>query len=666
MRKILLAALVCVFVTVNAKSQILKGIITDSTNNTPLMGASILIKGSKTIVQTDSLGRFKIKIDKTKKELIVNYIGYETKMIKIVKPKLLEVKLQKSSSSLDEVVVIGYGTVKRRDVTGSVTKAYYAASSSSSPSPVRTSESALAGRVSGIAITSSKSKSSRRDASLGTTESYKDEAASSIKKHLATVEKDKIKEPESDVNAGILTAGEINDFSKWVLWNDKSQEELRQHKKEWSICPSMRYSVMVQNEEGIAMVGKEVLLLDNQKDTIWKAQTDNVGKAELWANMFNEQYANDGKFSIVVNTGKDVYSIKRAKQFQDGINQITIKAPCKNVDIVEAAFVVDATGSMGDEINYLKVELNDVISKVKKNNPNFSLRLGSVFYRDINQGDEFVTRQSELTTDIANTINFIKMQNAGGGGDYPEAVDAGLDAAINNLKWSENALTKLIFLILDAPPHQTPDVIERMQKLTAKAAAMGIKIIPITSSGTDKTTEYLMRSLALSTNGTYVFLTDDSGVGDHHIAPTTDKYEVEKLNAVLIRLFNQYTSLVTCKKEMPKNELTNLRDTTKINGFIKADTTLKKNAKDTLINAQKAFSCSFFPNPTSGILNIAINGDVNEMFLTDISGKLLERYIVKGKKHLQVNIAQYPTGVYLMTYFGENNRPISGKIVLSK
>jgi len=58
-------------------------------------------------------------VDKTKKELIVSYIVYETKVINIDKPILLEVKLLKRSSSLDEVVVIEYAPVKKRDVTGS-------------------------------------------------------------------------------------------------------------------------------------------------------------------------------------------------------------------------------------------------------------------------------------------------------------------------------------------------------------------------------------------------------------------------------------------------------------------------------------------------------------------------------------------------------------------
>ncbi len=71
------------------------------------------------------------------------------------------------------------------------------------------------------------------------------------------------------------------------------------------------------------------------------------------------------------------------------------------------------------------------------------------------------------------------------------------------------------------------------------AAKKGITIIPLAASDTDKQTEYLMRTFALLTNGTYTFLTNDSGIGNNHIKPTIDSYEVEKLNDLLLRLILQ-------------------------------------------------------------------------------------------------------------------------------
>ena len=50
-----------------------------------------------------------------------------------------------------------------------------------------------------------------------------------------------------------------------------------------------------------------------------------------------------------------------------------------------------------------------------------------------------------------------------------------------------------------------------------------------------------MRFTAITTNGTYVFLTDDSGIGESHLVPTTGKYEVELLNELILRLIMKYT-----------------------------------------------------------------------------------------------------------------------------
>src|SRR5690606_6692027 len=113
------------------------------------------------------------------------------------------------------------------------------------------------------------------------------------------------------------------------------------------------------------------------------------------------------------------------------------------------------------------------------------------------------------------------------GGDTPEAVEVALDSAINHLSWSAEARARVIFLVLDAGPHITPDVRQRMKVLARQAAAKGIRIVPVAASGTDKATEYLRRSLALSTNGTYTHLSDHSGVGRAHMATTTDHFEVE-------------------------------------------------------------------------------------------------------------------------------------------
>ncbi len=119
--------------------------------------------------------------------------------------------------------------------------------------------------------------------------------------------------------------------------------------------------------------------------------------------------------------------------------------------------------------------------------------------------------------------------------------DAALRVAVDELQWSAQARTRIAFLLLDAPPHEDRQVMEEYRELVKSAAAKGIRIVPVTASGIDKATEFLMRQTAIATNGTYVFITNDSGIGNDHLEATVGDYEVEFLNDLLVRLVGEYT-----------------------------------------------------------------------------------------------------------------------------
>jgi hypothetical protein len=73
-------------------------------------------------------------------------------------------------------------------------------------------------------------------------------------------------------------------------------------------------------------------------------------------------------------------------------------------------------------------------------------------------------------------------------------------------------------------------------------------MIPVASSGIDKYTEYLLRNEAMMTGGTYVFLTNDSGIGGDHLEATVGETVVEYLNRLLVRLINEYHTGVAGEK----------------------------------------------------------------------------------------------------------------------
>ncbi|HEY8895198.1 MAG TPA: VWA domain-containing protein, partial [Niastella sp.] len=188
--------------------------------------------------------------------------------------------------------------------------------------------------------------------------------------------------------------------------------------------------------------------------------------------------------------------------------------------------------------SYLKTELLDVINQVKSTNSNYIIRTGAVFYRD--EGDDYVTKRSDFTTNSNATLDFIRDQSAGGGGDFPEAVHTAVKEAVQQLAWSSRAKSRIMFLVLDAPPHDNDAVMATLAEQVKAAAKKGIRVVPITASGINKLTEYLMRQIAIATNGTYVFITNDSGIGNNHLEPTVGEFKVEYLNNLMVRLINQY------------------------------------------------------------------------------------------------------------------------------
>ena len=95
------------------------GTVTD-TNGTPLPGASIVEKGTTNGVQTDFDGNFSIEIADENATLEISYIGFAKKVVSLNGETTLNVTLEESAASLEEVVVIGYGTSKKSDLTGSV------------------------------------------------------------------------------------------------------------------------------------------------------------------------------------------------------------------------------------------------------------------------------------------------------------------------------------------------------------------------------------------------------------------------------------------------------------------------------------------------------------------------------------------------------------------
>ena len=227
-----------------------------------------------------------------------------------------------------------------------------------------------------------------------------------------------------------------------------------------------------------------------------------------------------------------------------------------------------------------------------------------------------------MTDDIKTTQAFIDKQYASGGGDFPEAIPEALMAALNSAGWDADARARIAFLVLDAPCHKDGETLKLLHEQILNAAAQGVRIVPVVCSGLDESGELLMRSLALATNGTSFFLTDDSGIGHTHLKPTTDTLKVEHLNDMLVRTIVEFSMMPKCG-EAEMN--------------------------------QDGVDENFIPNPfgEQDMTNIdVIPHGSTTVYLLDITGKLIA--VLEGDVNtIEVSKATYPlsTGVYFLKAF---------------
>lgn len=478
-------------IQIHSQERLISGVVTDE-SGLPLPGVNVLVKGTSKGVQTDFDGLYRINV-KDSDVLVFSFIGYITTEKKVEKHIEISVSLEIEKASLDEIVIVGYST-KRESKSLS-----YTVSSLKTESVSR----ALSGKVAGLEITDSKSKTAY----------------------------DSISEPQS----GQLTAGEINDLEKWSDWLCalKSREP-KNIQNNWGFYLQNKIEVYVLNNDGNPVNNVKVTLFNDFNEQIMTAKTDVSGKVVLFKDL-NKLYKNK-YFVVQVINGNNVLG----KKITDNHKNVNFLIDSENVsNDIDVMFTVDATGSMSDEINYLKSEIKNIISRLDSKID--KKRVALTFYRD--SGDEYLVRDFDFDEDIESVRHNLSKQSANGGGDYEEAVEQALKISLEKA-WNENAKSRLMFLLLDAPPHLTQENVSLIKNQIKKAQEKGIKIIPIVASGADKNVEFLMRFFSLSTNGTYVFLTDDSGIGNPHIKPTTPEYKVEKLNDLIVRLIKKYSGII--------------------------------------------------------------------------------------------------------------------------
>ena len=345
--------------------------------------------------------------------------------------------------------------------------------------------------------------------------------------------------------AGLLTASAWDDnlhYSEWLdlFFVGQSEEENgkfanKYQKSGWGFNSLDRVTVKVVDKETQASVsGATVISYNNFGAVTFTARTNANGVAYLFPG------TESGNIKVVSGEG----AAETAFSSEERELALDISGSKDKENIIKLMFVVDVTGSMGDELSYLNNELIDIVKRVAASDKQTRIDLSLLFYRDHTDEVLFdyydflnVTDEQNLQLQLKN----ISKQRADGGGDYPEAVDEALAFALNR-EWGEENSTRLIFHILDAPSHESDENKARYLNAVSLAAEKGVRICPVLCSSADELCEFLVRQEAVYTGGTFIYLTNDSGYGNSHYDPEMPETTVEALNDLVVRLINGYHS----------------------------------------------------------------------------------------------------------------------------
>ncbi len=167
---------------------------------------------------------------------------------------------------------------------------------------------------------------------------------------------------------------------------------------------------------------------------------------------------------------------------------------------IEVVFVLDTTGSMGGLIDAAKEKIWSIATTMASANNAPHIKIGLVAYRD--RGDDYVTQVTPLSEDLDQVYARLMDYQAGGGGDAPESVIAGLTRAVNDAGWSQrDGVYRVVFLVGDAPPQNYGDE-PSIDEVARLAASRGL-IVNTIRCGTSTATQAVWQQIAGVTQGEY-------------------------------------------------------------------------------------------------------------------------------------------------------------------
>ncbi len=330
-----------------------------------------------------------------------------------------------------------------------------------------------------------------------------------------------------------LRAGEIDDNARFADYlsylesygfNDVRRADV-----------SERYLISVLDERQRPVLDARVTVYDGER-AVFRGRTYGGGATLFMPRLYDT--ANAASFRVVAEYGQaraeTSFERRAAERIELGLRDAEIDTTLR----LDLLFLLDTTGSMGDELSRIQETIDSIAGRIDAFTPRPQIRYGLVAFRD--DGDDYVTRSYDFTPDLGAFRTQLRQLAAGGGGDTPEAVDQALYEATVRAGWSDEPAVRLTFLVGDAGPHVPGQAQFTYLDGARTALERGVKIYPIAASNTDPQAEYVFRQLAQQTMAGFVFLTYQPGASGGAPGESTtleageQPYTVERLDDLIV------------------------------------------------------------------------------------------------------------------------------------
>lgn len=336
-----------------------------------------------------------------------------------------------------------------------------------------------------------------------------------------------------------LSAGSVDDNEKWEEYLLYRQAFLASGVAVEDVDVSGRQVLTVTTSGGASVLDATVQITDSAGASVATLRTFADGRAMFFGSTEVDPNSQE-RLTYTAKVSKGDESVTQELDPEASSHSVVLDAdPHGEAVQLDVLFLIDVSGSMGDEIEQLKANMISVAKQIDELPGEPDARFAMTVYRD--RDDSFQTNTFDFTDDIDFFISEgLQKLQANGGGDYPEMLSEAFNEAITVPAWRADNTVKLVFLVADAPPHLDyggPSYADD----ALSAAAAGIKVLPIASSGLDAQGEYVYRQLAQLTMGRFVFLTygaDGVGPGED-TTMNVDDYSVLSLDELVVQLVTE-------------------------------------------------------------------------------------------------------------------------------